>query len=457
MNDASDAGSAERASARAYRLIWRWHFYAGLFCVPFVVWLACTGMIYLFRPQVEPWLEQRFAHVTKAPPAPPSKQAAAAVAAVPGGSLFAYELPLDPHDATRILVSHDGELTRVFVDPSNAQVLGAVAENERFMRVVMQLHGELRMGSGGSILVELAASWTILMLLTGLYLWWPRRKGLGGTLYPRLGAGGRIFWRDLHAVTGVWVSLLALFLLVSGLPWAKSWGGMLKALRQSYAVVAVNQDWSTGSASERAAIRAAEPDDSGHHHGAEMASRSVDFSVLDRLVPSVVSEHLAPPVLIAPPSRKSIGWTAHSDAANRPARSDLALDAATGAVLRRTDFAQRPLLDRLIGYGIAIHEGQLFPPLNQALGVFTALGLLLMCASSIVLWRRRRISGTLGAPGIDASTRSPLVFVAAIILIGCALPLLGGSLLLVLIGEYALLRRVPRVAQFLGLRCAFER
>jgi uncharacterized iron-regulated membrane protein len=26
-----------------YRSVWRWHFYAGLFCIPFVLWLACTG------------------------------------------------------------------------------------------------------------------------------------------------------------------------------------------------------------------------------------------------------------------------------------------------------------------------------------------------------------------------------------------------------------------------------
>ena len=26
-----------------YRSIWRWHFYAGIFCIPFVILLAITG------------------------------------------------------------------------------------------------------------------------------------------------------------------------------------------------------------------------------------------------------------------------------------------------------------------------------------------------------------------------------------------------------------------------------
>jgi hypothetical protein len=25
-----------------HRTVWRWHFYAGLFCIPFVLWLATT-------------------------------------------------------------------------------------------------------------------------------------------------------------------------------------------------------------------------------------------------------------------------------------------------------------------------------------------------------------------------------------------------------------------------------
>ena len=89
------------------------------------------------------------------------------------------------------------------------------------------------MGNRGSAVVELAASWAIIMILTGLYLWWPRKaKTLGGIVYPRLGAGSRVFWRDLHGVTGFWISGLALCLLVSGLPWAKFWGDYLKNMRR---------------------------------------------------------------------------------------------------------------------------------------------------------------------------------------------------------------------------------
>ena len=448
----------------AYRLIWRWHFYAGLFCLPFVLWLATTGLIYLFKPQLEPLLERRYAHVTTAAPQPASAQISAALRAVPGSVLNAYVLPRSPQAATRILVGHGSELIRVFVNPATLQVLGVVRENDRFMKVIFYLHGELLLGNGGSMLVELAASWTILMLITGLYLWWPRNARPGGTLYPRLRQGRRIFWRDLHAVTGLWISMFALLLLLSGLPWSKSWGGMLRSIRQTYAASVTTQDWTTGSAAERAQIKAENTQVSderamhaamgmsmpGMDMGGTPSPRLMDYAPIDRLLPVVATQHMAPPVLIAPPSQRAPHWTARSDADNRPSQTTIELDAATGAILKRTSFAQKPLLDRIIGYGIAIHEGALFPPLNQILGVFTALGLMLLCTSAVVMWWRRRPAGVLGAPPVTAA-RYPHALLALLVFLGVFLPLLGISMLLVWLAERFCLRHIERTRRFLGL------
>ena len=84
---------------------------------------------------------------------------------------------------------------------------------------------------------------------------------------------------------------------------------------------------------------------------------------------------------------------------NRPRRVDLVVDGATGAIKDRTDFKDRHLIDRIIGTGVAAHEGQLFGWPNQLLGLFTAMGLVLLCVSSVVMWWRRRERGSLGAAG----------------------------------------------------------
>ncbi|MFN0056371.1 MAG: PepSY-associated TM helix domain-containing protein, partial [Planctomycetales bacterium] len=174
-----------------YRAVWRWHFYAGLFSIPFVIVLSLSGAVYLFKPQIEAWSERTYDHLAvEGPPAAAADQIRAALAAVPGASLNSYELPQAPDSATRVIVRYEGENVRVYLHPVTGAVLHTFPENDRLMRVLFRLHGELLMGDRGSMLVELAASWAIIMILTGLCLWWPRQsQGMGGIVYPRWNAG----------------------------------------------------------------------------------------------------------------------------------------------------------------------------------------------------------------------------------------------------------------------------
>jgi uncharacterized iron-regulated membrane protein len=431
-----------------YRALWRWHFYAGLFCVPFVILLAITGSIYLFKPQVEAFAERPFNHlVASGPYAPAADQMTRAVAAVPGAHFSAYEVR-DPRDATRVLVGlDDGSQVRVYLHPVTGAVLKVLPEDRRLMEVVKTIHGELLLGAGGSIVVELAAAWALVMVVSGLYLWWPRgRSGVAGILYPRLSAKGRPMWRDLHAVTGFWVSAFAIFLLLTALPWTTVWADGFKEVREVTGLVKGPTDWKQSRADEHEDHRMAE----GHVHRPPPVS-------LDAMIASVRAEDLPPPVMIAPPSATSTSWMARSDTQDRPRRVTLTLDAATGAVVGRRGFADGHPIDQAVGYGIAAHEGQLFGLANQLLGVATALGLILVCVSGYVMWWKRRPKGELGAPAAPADRR--LGWGVAIIIVAFALfqPVFGISLILIGAVEGLILRRIPPVRRWLGLASSQER
>lgn len=450
-----------------YRAVWRWHFYASLFCIPFVIVLSITGGIYLFKPQIEAWNEREFDTLQlTGEPRPAADQIAAALAAFPESTLSFYELPrAETGDsptrlsaASRVVVRRaDGQAIRVYVHPQSLAVLGSFPENDRFVRWIFRAHGELLLGDRGSMLVELAASWTIIMILTGLYLWWPRNiSGLGGVLYPRLASGSRTFWKDLHSVTGIWISAFALFLLVSGLPWAKSWGNYLKAARKLTGTAVAKQEWSNSSDAplkKRGAAGESRGEHSGHGGGKREPGPQLsreELAVVDTIAATVRPLGLADPVQIAPPAGKSKAWSVKSMTANRPYRENVTVS-ATGEIFSREGFREKHFIDKLVSIGIAAHEGQLFGWANQLLGLLTALGLILICVSGLILWWKRRDQGVLGAPKAILSPRVSFGLIALVVVLGIYLPLFGASLVAVLLIEGFLLRRIPAVRNWLGL------
>jgi uncharacterized iron-regulated membrane protein len=451
MMDVTTANVSAKSQS-LHNAIWRWHFYAGLLCIPFVIWLAATGSIYLFKPQIEAFLDRPYDDLpATANRTTTEEQVKAALQAVPNAMLRSYQLPTTPRSAVQIIVGDGADDTRVYVDPFTLKTLKTVPENDRLMNVIFRLHGELLLGDRGSMIVELAASWAIVMIVTGLYLWWPRQaRGLAGVVYPRLLQGGRVMWRDLHAVTGLWVSAFALFILLSGLPWASSWGAYFKEIRQLTGTAVAHQDWPTGSPAAADAM-AGMADMPGMKMTAA-APASLDYGVIDKMVATVAPLGLAYPVLISPPAQPDGDWTAKSDAQNRPLRTDLVLDRRGGAVLSRIDFDQRHLIDRIVAVGVAAHEGQLFGWANQLLSLATAFGLILMSVSAVVLWWRRRPEGVLGAPVPSRTRPWSIGLIALVIVLGVALPLLGASIIAVALIEQLVLKRRPNVRAWLGLR-----
>jgi len=445
-----------------YGLIWRWHFYAGLFCIPFILWLACTGSIYLWKPQVEALLDRPYAHVDQGQAVQsPSAIGAAAVRAVPGSMLHRYQLPDTPDQAVQVIVGKGERETRVYVNPATLQVLKAVDEDSRLMPTVFRLHGELLLGNRGSYIVELAASWAIVMIVSGLALWWPRGGGIAGVVYPRLREKGRRFWRDLHAVVGFWVSIFALCFLISGLPWAASWGAYLESARSLSGPRLVAPDWRFGSvdtlqerAKNDAGAREALALHGEHHHGMPSMMAPSSLEPLDKLVPAVAALQLPAPAFVSPPTGAGQPWTARSDTQDRPLRTDITLDPQTGRVLSRSRFADKPVLDQAVDYGVAAHEGHLFGLANQLLNLTIALGLVTLAISGAVMWWHRKPENALGAPARNGAKPVAVGFIALLVGLSILLPMLGLSMLAVLAIESLILRRIPGARRWLGLRPA---
>lgn len=424
----SKTSRTTRRSGKLYRTIWRWHFYAGLLVLPVILVLSVTGAVYLFKPQVDRWEERAFQSLPASGAVSADRQLAAVLAAHPDARWNHYRLPARPGDAALIqLTMADGRPLQVFVSPQG-RVLGQIDPENRIEEIVARIHGSLLLGRWGDWLVELAASWTIVLIVSGLYLWWPRPLRASGTLWPRLGLRGRPLLKDIHRVTGFWIAGLVLVTLASGLPWAGAWGTAFGWVREELGLVQGPRTWKIGAEVK-------------HHHAAtEMAVLPPAHSTglpLSAFVAKANAERMDFPVLVLPPhAQPRFGppagdvWTVKSETQDRPLARQVSYDPRTGAETSRRGWADAHVVDRIVNTGIAWHEGQLFGLANQVIGLLTACGLIAVSILGTLMWLRRRPTGRMGAPPRDGTGMNGgmILLLAALALL---LPLFAASLLVI--------------------------
>lgn len=217
--------SNEKNGRDFYALAWRWHFYAGLFVAPFMILLALTGIVYLFKPQLDALLYPQLLRVEAGAQMRSADQLLAGVRqAHPQAAVSQYLPPSEAGRSAQFVIGEEGRQWNLFVDPYSGRELGRQDAQLNLQAVARALHGELMVGTVGDRLIELAAGWGIVLVVSGLYLWWPRGRAASALFWPRLHLRGRPLWRDLHVVAGFWGSLLLLFMLLSGMTWTGYWG-----------------------------------------------------------------------------------------------------------------------------------------------------------------------------------------------------------------------------------------
>ena len=149
------------AATRLYRAVWRWHFYAGLFVIPFLIMLAITGafmMIYSDQSSEFGWIPNV---QVEAQTLPVSAQAKAALVALPDGKLATYIAPQANNRPAFFEFSKGDAYFAIAVDPYKGTVLNAHDESTTYRTLAEKIHGSLLLGTIGDRLIEVAASLTI--------------------------------------------------------------------------------------------------------------------------------------------------------------------------------------------------------------------------------------------------------------------------------------------------------
>jgi uncharacterized iron-regulated membrane protein len=438
-------GAAVRSASDLYRAVWRWHFYAGLLVLPFMITLAVTGALYLFRDELDAVIHADLKRVEirhDAGMASPAAMVAAATTAFPGTAVK-FTDPATPAASAEITVNtaDQGKLA-VYVDPYNGQVLGSLPDRGTVMWTVRTLHSLKYFGTATRWLIEIAAGWSILLVGTGIYLWWPRNQ-TGGVLSVRGTPKRRVFWRDMHAVTGIFVGVFIVFLAVTGMPWSSVWGAKVN-------------EWANGNNfGYPAGVRVAVPMSDEHLDHVAKTSWSLEQAQvpqspehpqgagtigLDQAVETFERLGLHPGYAVNIPATPTGVFTGSVYPDDLSQQRVVHLDQYTGEPLIDMSFRDYGPLGKWLEWGINVHMGQEFGLANQIVLAVACAAIVLLAVSAGVMWWKRRPAGSLGVPPMPSDRRVFRGLLALLVIGGLLFPLVGLSLLVMLTLDWAYTR-----------------
>lgn len=447
------------ASSTFYRAAWRWHFYAGLYVVPFLLMLAITGLIMVYSNSIETRFGAKHFVATDGEAQSVTAQAKAAETAIPGGKLVMYVAPGTPDRSSIFAVESGGIQNIVAVDPHSAKVLGSLVKDDTWFYWANKIHGSFFMGAFGDRLIEIAAGLGIVLVVTGLYLWWPRDgKTLFRVLVPNLATRGRAFWKELHAATGFYISVVLFFFLLTGMSWTGIWGEKLV------------QAWSTFPAEKWDNVPLSDKTHANMNHGAlhevpwgmEQTKLPLSGSQagltgtpegapvnLDSVMTLAQKIGFANQFRINLPKDEGGVYTISADSMDGDTENPwsdrtIHVDQYTGKILAEIKFADYSLGAKSMAVGTALHQGDL-GLWNTILNTLFCLAIIFLTVSGVVMWWLRRPKGVFRIVPPPMPENLPLWrgAVFTMLIVSLAFPLVGLTLVSLLAIDMLIVSRVP--------------
>jgi uncharacterized iron-regulated membrane protein len=443
-------------STRLYRAVWRWHFYAGLIVMPFLLVLAATGLIMVYGNSIETFLGKKYHVDPGGTRASLVQQALAAQNAIPGGKVKLFVSPPAGDRASVFIVTGNDQDHVVSIDPHGSQVLNTMVKDDTWFYWANNIHGTLLAGDVGDRLMEIAAGLGIVLVLTGLYLWWPRNaRGFAQVLVPNVAASSRALWKELHVTVGFYVAIFLLFFFISGLAWTGIWG------------TKIVQAWSTFPAEKFDNVPLSDKTHASMNHGAlkevpwplEQTPLPQSGSMAGVTgMPSGTAINLDTVAAFA----KSIGFNEQfrinlpqdekgvytvsadsmdGDTTNPMGDRTVHLDQYTGKILADIRFADYSLAGKAMAAGVALHQANL-GWWNALLNTFFCLLVIFLTLSGAVMWWKRRPAGTLGAPLYPKDYRIPRAILGIAAIVSALFPLTGLGIVAFAVIDFLLPKRL---------------
>ena len=291
------------------------------------------------------------------------------------------------------------------------------------LNFIERLHASFTAGLIGRLANEALTSWSIVMFLTGLYLWWPRGTRRWKNVLELPKGGGRPWWRSLHLLVGGFGVILVIPLMFSGLFWSPVWGeAYLKsqlALKHYSPAVA--------------------------YGGPPIFNKSEDGQILpmDDLLTVARHSGLKGDLEARPPVAPKFGVLIRTvESTPVPDQVELHVDSRSGEIIRRAVYDHYPGMAWFRSMMARLHVGTLWGGWSMALNLAAALSIIVLSVSGFWAWWARRPVGSLGVPAAPTSVKLRAGLVVLILALGVLMPAMGITLVAALLLDWLFFRRL---------------
>jgi uncharacterized iron-regulated membrane protein len=205
-------------SRRVRRVFYVLHLWTGLILGLWFAYIGLTGSVLAWLPDLLPGeFQSHFPYDTSAGTAivPPSRIIAALAKAYPQGkpeelNTFSYPTRMFPYYLTIMPGPKEpGDQHFILVDPYSAKVHPPSLVPDFVLGVIAHTHSGAILGLKGMLISGVFSAFSLIMLLSGLWLWWPSTlKQLKHHLTFRRGVPLRRMLYDLHNVMGIYLYII---------------------------------------------------------------------------------------------------------------------------------------------------------------------------------------------------------------------------------------------------------
>ncbi|MCZ4320058.1 PepSY domain-containing protein [Aequorivita viscosa] len=401
-----------KRNLKLHQWLMKWHFISGIIILPFVLMLSVTGFIYLFKNTYDSPQISDFRYVDVKNERLTFQEQWEIAGRNSDAKPHSIIISGKTDEATEFISGKFANVSHLFVNPYNGTITGKFFENDSPMGQIRKMHGSLFLGVWGGRIIELVGSWLFVMLLTGIYIWWPVRKwSVFGFFIPRIKQGRRTFFRDIHAITGFWISILLLMILAGGLPWTEVFGNNFKRL-QKVTNTGYPATW----------------DGQGLKSLPTENSLSLDEMIL------IAKEHPLPGTvsLAFPKGKEGIYSLSNTYYKDLNAQKIIHFDQYSGKLLLQHSWSDVGVLMRGRMWFMAFHQGQL-GTWNFLIIACTASLLFIMSLSAIISYLLRKRKGKLEIPIVPSNFFPGKIIFLVIAILGLILPLFGLNILLIVL------------------------